>query len=111
MSFCGAPKPISPCANLSNQFFSGGNEVLHWNATNTLVLHDVAAGQHPTWTISAVNTNTNAPDSRSGAFTEASAGTYTATIPALYPLHGAATLTVAGLLCPLNGGTAIGGDF
>ncbi len=78
-----------------------GMPVLQWLSPARLQIQGCGDATKATYTVTAVNTETNKYQSVTGTLTEASKGSglYDATIPPLYPLHGLATLSTR-LVCP-----------
>lgn len=91
------PTPLPSGTSITNSsggVSTSGVPTIYWGATQTLVTQGCPGGT-VTWSLSAVNTETGQPTTVSGSFTEGPSGTFTATIPALMPLHGPATITMS----------------
>ena len=77
-----------------------GTPVLYWQTNTPITTHGCAGGTASV-TVSADNSQTGLPGTVTATLTEqpAGSGTYVGAIPALYPLHGGATVHVA-ITCP-----------
>ena len=79
---------------------SSGTPVLYWQTSNALTTNGCPGGT-ATFSVSATDGSTGAPGTVNGSLTETptGSGTYTGTIPALYPLHGSGEVTIT-FTCP-----------
>lgn len=73
----------------------GSGTTIHWRATLNLSAGGCPGGV-ATWTITA---SQGTPNTRSGPMAEGPAGTYSASVPPVYPTHGSGAVTIA-IDCP-----------
>jgi hypothetical protein len=88
------PMPLPPNTDITNHYVGpGGIPVVYWGEPLTLTTSGCAGGT------ASYEMTQDGPAIRSGPMTEGPAGTYTATIAPLYPLHGYAHTAIT-LQCP-----------
>ncbi len=88
------PLPSGTSITSTSGVATSGVPTVFWGSPATLITHGCAGGT-ATFKVSATNTDTGQAGSVTGSFTEGPAGTFTATIPPLMPLHGPATVTIS----------------
>lgn len=94
------PQPLPNGTTIGGNTNSSGTPVLYWQTPNALTAHGCTGGT-ASFTVAATNSSTGAPGTVSGTLTEtpSGSGTYTGTIPPLYPLHGSGQVTIT-ITCP-----------
>ncbi len=75
-----------------------GVPTVDWHSTLTVSTHACSGGSG-SWVVRGVDPLTGNTLTRSGPLSEGPPGTYSATIPQLYPIHGTATVTLS-ITCP-----------
>jgi hypothetical protein len=94
------PQPLPNGTTIGGNPNSSGTPVLFWQTSSPLSTHGCAGGI-ATFSLVAANSSTGVPGTITGSLAEtpSGSGTYTGTIPPLYPLHGAGQVTIT-ITCP-----------
>jgi hypothetical protein len=94
------PAIFPPGTTITPSITGGGIPVVYWTVPLVLTTQGCTGG------IATYQITQGTTVIRSGSMLESPAGTYTATVAALYPLHGKAHVKIT-IVCPAPGGTEI----